>query len=99
MTDVCLCLLVAPEIEEKVLDQLLISPVTTTFSSHPAASHGGHPASLDPREQVLGRGDAALIQVLLSAADAAVLLDELRQLFQGSGLRYWLSPVLTQGEI
>ncbi len=99
MTDICLSLLVAPDIEEKVLDQLLLSPVITLFSSQPASSHGGHPADLDPSEQVLGRGAAVLIQVLLTDQDAEHVLGVLRELFTGSGLRYWLTPVLTQGEI
>ncbi len=99
MADVCLSLLGAPELEEKLLDRLLMTPVIATFTSQSAASHGGHPAELDPTEQVLGRGHAVLVQAVLDESDAQALLADLCQVFAGSGLRYWLCPVLSQGEL
>lgn len=99
MADVCLYLLGAPELEEKLLDRLLMTPVIATFTSQNAASHGGHPAELDPGEQVLGRGRAVLVQAVLDERDAQALLADLQQVFAGSRLRYWLCPVLAQGEL
>lgn len=99
MTDVCLSLLGAPELEENLLDHLLMSPAVATFTSQRIASHGGHPAELDPGEQVLGRGEAVLVLAVLDAADVERLLVELREAFAGSGLRYWQCPVLSQGEL
>ena len=40
MTDVCLNLLGSPELEEKLLDQLLMHPKISIFVSQAAASHG-----------------------------------------------------------
>lgn len=99
MNDVCLHLLATPEIEEQLLDQLLLISVIKTFTSARAASHGGHLLGLDPREQVLGRGDAVLVQVLLDAGDARDLIEDLRARLPGAGVRYWLTPVLAQGLI
>lgn len=99
MADICLSLLGNPEIEEKLLDSLLLSPLVRGFASQPAASHGDQPSSLDASEQVLGRADAVLIQVFMAHADTDALLNNLRKTFQGTGLRYWLTPVLTSGEI
>ncbi len=99
MSDVCLTLLGSPEVEEKLLDHLLMSPFANTFTSQPAASHGGHLSGLDPREAVLGRSDAVLIQVLVGADEAQRLVDDLRQSIKGAGVRYWLTPVLAQGEL
>ena len=99
MTDVCLSLLGTPELEEQLLDQLLLHPLIRTFTSQTIASHGGHPAELDAGEQVLGRGEAVLMQALLAGSDADELLADLRRKLPGSKLRYWLCPVLTQGEI
>jgi hypothetical protein len=99
MTDVCLHLLAAPELEEKLLDQLLLHPKIASFVSQPAASHGGHMADLDQSEQVLGRGEAVLIQALLTAEDAESLIVELRVLFAHSGVLFWLLPVLARGAL
>ncbi|NQD38265.1 DUF3240 family protein [Permianibacter sp. IMCC34836] len=99
MTDVCLFLLGAPELEEQLLDQLLLHPLIRTFTSQAIASHGVHPSELDASEQVLGRGDGVLIQAVLAGSDADALLTDLRRQLAGSKLRYWLCPVLTQGEI
>lgn len=100
MSLVCLSLLGAPALEEKLLDQLLQSPHDLTFTSQGCASHGGHSDdSLDASEQVLGRARAVLVQVLIPESIARQLIDDLGVLFSGSGLRYWLTPVLEEGQL
>lgn len=99
MAEVQLTLLGVPEVEEKLLDQLLLHPAVATFVSQRAASHGGHPDDFNAGEQVLGRAEAVLVQALLSRADAEILLGDLRRVFAGSGLRYWLTPLVTEGEL
>jgi hypothetical protein len=97
MINICLSLLGSPELEEKVLDHLLFSPHTQTFTSQACASHGGCTTDFDASEQVLGRANAVLIQVLLDSDKTEPLLDDLKRLFPGSGLRFWLTPVLQEG--
>lgn len=98
MSLVCLSLLGAPALEEKLLDQLLQSPHDLTFTSQPCASHGGHPHDgLDASEQVMGRAHDLLVQVLVTDVIARQLLQELHALFKGTGLRYWLTPVIEEG--
>ena len=108
MSLVCLSLLGSPALEEKLLDQLLRSPHDLTFTSHSCASHGGHSqdghgghihGGLDASEQVLGRARAVLVQVLVPEALARQLLQDLEALFSGSGLRYWLTPVIEEGQL
>ncbi len=100
MSLVCLSLLGAPALEEKLLDQLLQSPHDLTFTSQSCASHGGHSDDgLDASEQVLGRARAVLVQVLVPETVARQLLHDLGALFNGSGLRYWLTPVLEEGQL
>lgn len=99
MAEVCLSLLGAPALEEKLLDVLLMHPSIATFVSQRAASHGGHPDALNASEQVQGRGDAVLVQALLEDTEAETLLSDLRRGLSGSGLRYWLTPVLGEGEL
>jgi len=97
MTEVCLYLLAAPELEEKLLDQLLMHPQLPHFVSQPAASHGGHLNDLNQGEQVLGRGDAVLIQAQLTLKDANDLITTLRVDFAQSSVLFWIVPVLTKG--
>ncbi len=97
MTEVCLYLLAAPELEEKLLDQLLMHPQLPNFVSQSASSHGGHLNDLDQSEQVLGRGNAVLIQVQLTLNDANDLINTLRGDFANSGVLFWVVPILTRG--
>lgn len=97
MTEVCLYLLAAPELEEKLLDQLLMHPQMPNFVSQSAASHGGHFNDLDQSEQVLGRGDAVLIQAQLTLDNAHDLVNQLRSDFAKSGVMFWIVPILTKG--
>lgn len=99
MTEVCLTILATPEIEEKLLDQILVSDLAATFASQPAASHGGHLGRLDEAEQVLGRAEAVMVTAVLDVASADALLVLLRERFTGAGLRYWLTPVIERGQL
>lgn len=99
MTRCCLTLLCAPELEEKLLDLLLVEAPSEVFTSAPSFTHGLHPQHLDPVERVLGRGHSMHIQLLLEQATAEALLGRLRSQLAGTGVRYWLLPVLDEGEI
>ncbi|NDP47545.1 MAG: DUF3240 domain-containing protein [Sulfuriferula multivorans] len=99
MSELCLTLVCPPTVEEKLLDLLLLSPNVSFFTSTVTAAHGMAHENMDQTEQVLGRSRAIEIQVILSAANKASLLDSLRQQFSGAGLRYWLSAVTEAGEI
>lgn len=99
MSEHCLTLLCPPAIEEKLLDLLLMSSITTVFTSAPTAAHGIAHEDLNQMEQVLGRAQAVQVQVIVSDADKATLLETLRQQFSKTGLRYWVTPVLESGDI
>lgn len=97
MSELCLTLLCPPAVEEKLLDLLLMLPNTTVFTSTATAAHGLAHENLDQMEQVLGRAIATQVQVLLAAKDKEALLDTIQQQFAGTGMRYWLAPILEQG--
>ena len=99
MHELCLTLLCPPEIEERLFDLLLMSPTATVFTSAAVAAHGLTAGTLSQSEQVLGRARATQIQVVLVAADKAVLLERIRTQFAGAGLRYWLTAIDEAGEI
>jgi len=98
MSEFCLTLLCLPAIEEKLLDVLLMSDVKV-FTSTPTAEHGLDQRNLDPMEQVLGRARATQVQAIIATADKEPLLEALRRQFSGTGLRYWVTPVIEAGEI
>lgn len=99
MSDLCLTLLCPPEIEEKLLDLLLMSPDPIVFTSVPIAAHGLTGRQLSQTEQVLGRAYATEIQVIISANNMSGFLDSIRLQFVGAGLRYWATTVVEAGEI
>lgn len=98
MNELCLTLLCPPALEEKLLDLLLISPEVSLFTSASAAAHGTSAAEMSSTEQVLGRAFVTQIQVLFAEANKEVVLTSIRQQFSGTGLRYWITPVLERGE-
>jgi hypothetical protein len=99
MSDLCLTLLCPPAVEEKLLDLLLMAPNASVFTSAPTAAHGLSFNNLNQTEQVLGRGFATQVQVIISSADQPALLAAIQAQLAGAGLRYWLTPVLEAGEI
>jgi hypothetical protein len=99
VADLCLTVLCRPEIEEKLFDFLLLSPVVDRFSSLAAAAHGHGVDEMDQAEQVLGRARATMVQVLMRDESKAALLDALRSEFGGTRLRYWITPVAEAGEL
>lgn len=98
MTRTCLTLVCPPAVEEKLLDALLELVGHDSFATLRADFHGAR-GELAIEEQVRGRSPVLQVQVLMDAAEADVLLDQLRPRFAGAGLRYWTSPVLTEGVI
>lgn len=99
MTDCILTLTCPPEVEEKLLDRLLMSCPKHVFTSVPIACHSSHHVHLNPLDQVMGRIQAVRVDILLPPVAAEHLLLELRQEFNGVGLRFWQCPVQAQGEI
>lgn len=99
MHEICLTLLCPSTLEEKLLDMLLISPEINMFTSSQTAAHGLSHARLNASEQVLGRAFVTQIQVLLLLKDQALILTKVQQQFAGTGLRYWITPVIAAGEI
>lgn len=99
MSELCLTLLCPPAMEERVLDMLLMTPQISVFTSAPAAAHGLHPSRLDAGEQVLGLAVMTQVQALLGGPERDAVLAELKRKLAGSGLRYWLTPVIESGEL
>ncbi|TWO68113.1 DUF3240 domain-containing protein [Caenimonas sedimenti] len=99
MPKVCLTLLAAPSVEEKLLDVLLEMVGDEVFTSVPTFSHGTSHGRLSSVEQVLGRSAAVQVQILVTEEGMNPLLERLRAEFRCTGLRYWASALTTEGEM
>lgn len=93
-----LTIIVPPVMEEIVVDWLLTQPNITGFTSQASNGHGsGHEMSLS--EQVTGRRRQITFWIELEKNIAESILTELKQSFSGSGLHYWMMPLLDSGTI
>ena len=99
MSELAITFLCPLVLEEKLLDLLLMNADANVFTSTATAAHGMAHEELDQVELVLGRARATTIQVIFDATDKDTLLASLRREFKGTGLRYWLTPILESGEI
>jgi len=100
MNEHCLLNLVAaPAIEDALVDWLLGWPGLSGFTSVPVSGHGSSVHSMSVAEQVAGRRRQVLFQCHLSREQAVDLVAGLRADFAGSGLHYWVVPVLDAGHL
>lgn len=99
MSKFCLTLLSPPSIEEKLLDLLLDVVGNEVFTSVPTFSHGLSHSRLSNEEQVMGRSASAQFQIIVTEQEMTALLQRLRDEFRGTGLRFWASSLVAEGEI
>ncbi len=99
MEECLLALIVTPTIENAVVDWLLERDDITGFTSMPANGHGVSAHSMTTAEQVAGRQKQIMFQMHLPEPVAQQVLRSAQQSFSGSGMHYWLSPVLSAGHI
>lgn len=97
MSDFNCSILCPPDVEEKLLDQLLIEFPNELFTSTPTFGHGLAHGAMNPHEQVLGRARALLIQIVLNPVGWQTLRGVLAREFVGTGVRYWVTPVTEEG--
>jgi Protein of unknown function (DUF3240) len=90
---------VPPTLEEAVVDCLLILESAQGFSSFPVSSHDHKNEGLSLGEQVTGRQRKVRFQMYVPEQSLAKLLAQLRTEFSGSGINYWVMPVIENGVI
>ncbi|MGZ4995870.1 MAG: DUF3240 family protein [Methylobacter sp.] len=86
-------------IEEAIVDCLLMLEAEHGFSSFPVSSHDHKNEGLSLAEQVTGRQKKIRFQMYVPEDGLAQLLDQLRGEFSGSGIKYWVLPVIENGII
>jgi hypothetical protein len=90
---------VPPSVEEAVVDCLLTFETEDGFSSFPISAHDHKNLNLSIAEQVAGRQDQIRFQMYIPEQDLPVLLDKLKKEFSGSGIHYWVLPVIENGSL
>jgi hypothetical protein len=98
-TQVLLSLVISPEVEDALVDWLLEQEQISGFTSLQVSGHGASPHSMSPAEQVAGRRNEVMFQSYLPELDAVALIKALEETFAGSGMHYWLTPVITSGHL
>jgi hypothetical protein len=90
---------VPPTIESLVVDSLLLLESANGFSSFPVFAHSHINDDLSLAEQVTGRQKKIRFQIYVHENELAVLLAQIKKSFAGSGIEYWVLPVLENGVI
>lgn len=97
--EVLLTLIVAPTIENALADWLLEREDIKGFTSVPVSGHGASIHSMTAAEQVAGRIGQVMFQLHLAEPVARLLVDACRQSFSGSGVHYWITPLIQAGRL
>jgi hypothetical protein len=88
-----------PSLEEPLVDWLLQFAPEHGFTSFPAFGHSSRHQGLSLAEQVSGRKKQVRFELRLPSAELASLVERLQQDFAGTGLHYWITPVLGHGRV
>lgn len=90
---------VSPSLEEAMVDCLLTFETAQGFSSFPVSAHDHRNQGLSLNEQVTGRQRKIRFQMYIDKDHISALLTKIKADFTGTGLHYWIVPVLEHGEI
>lgn len=90
---------VPPALEEAMVDCLLTFETAQGFSSFPVNAHDHRNQGLSVAEQVTGRQRKIRFQMYIDKTFVPALIAKIKADFVGTGLHYWIVPVLEHGEI
>lgn len=99
MEQCLLVLIVSPSIGNAMVDWLLEYDDLSGFTSMTISGHGGSAHSLTAAEQVAGQRRQVMFHVHLSREMADIIVADARRAFNGSGIHYWVMPVLAAGHL
>lgn len=97
--DVILILVVPVTLEEAVVDWLLEHAPERGFTSSLAYGHSENLEDMSLSEQVTGRRRRVRFEVVCPHMDGVRHVESLKGAFQGTGIHYWLMPVVEAGRI
>ncbi len=94
-----LTLIANPELEEPLVDWLLKYEARYGFTSSRIHGHSSRLEGLSLGEQVAGRKRQLRFQLCIDQETLNFLLGQLRVDFNACGIRYWVVPVMMEGEV
>jgi hypothetical protein len=94
-----LTLIISPEIEDALVDWLLERDDVPGFSSYPISGHGASEHAMSLGEQVAGRRRQVMFLLHLDTSVARAIVEALTRDFSGSGLHFWITPLLEAGHL
>jgi len=97
MNQTLLTLVCAPSIERIVVDWLLEQSEITGFTSLEAYGHGSDPEKLNVTEQVEGRKKQVVFHIHMELDSAHKSIQRLKEDLKGTGIHYWLAPMIDAG--
>jgi hypothetical protein len=99
MQECLLAIILTPALEEDLVDWLLGQEHLSGFSSMPISGHGTGQTALSIAEQVTGRQRKVMFHVHGSESILRDVLADLKVNFKGTGIHYWLMPLLEGGHL
>ncbi|MFZ5593940.1 MAG: DUF3240 family protein [Pseudomonadota bacterium] len=99
MSQCLLAIIAAPQAEDALVDWLLTRAEVDGFTSLGIDSHASSHRGLTLAEQVSGRQRKLMFQIHLPCDAAHIVIEALKRDFVGSGLHYWLTPVMETGRL
>ncbi len=99
MEEYLLNIISLPSMEDTLVDWLLVQSEITGFSSIEINGHGAAVAGLSIAEQVEGRQKHVQFSIHTEKKIALNLIVRLKERFQGSGLHYYVLPLIEAGKV
>lgn len=90
---------IPPALEGMIVDNLLTLEFERGFAGFTVFAHHHENKGLSLAEQVTGRQKRIQFQIHINGTNLALLLTNLRENFSGSGVQYWVTPILENGVI
>ena len=94
-----LTLIADPSLEEVLVDWLLEYEVSYGFTSSRIDGHSSRLEGLTLAEQVAGRRHLLCFAMCVDGRELEFLLARLKLDFQGTGIQYWVVPVVLNGSV
>lgn len=92
-------LVAAPGLEETLVDWLLAHESSYGFTGDTVNGHSSQQQGLKLEEQVAGRRRQVRFDMHVPQVELAALLERLKLDFAGTGLHYWIVPVVESGRL
>lgn len=101
MNDPCLvCIVIAPAVEDIIVDWLLNNAPRRGFTCVPAFGHGENPDRMSTTEKIVGRARRVQIQILCAnRTEADGLLEQLAAAFPAVVMHYWIQTAIGHGRL